>query len=62
MSGAGGATIMEVEEGEWELISTLTLTTTAVSAGGEYTCQTDNGVTGRGDLTEATATLVVYGT
>ena len=61
MSGEKGVTIMEVAGGERELMSILVLNSTAVSAGGTYTCQVDNGVIGRGDLTEANATLTVYG-
>ena len=62
VSGMGGVTIVGVGGGDREQTSILMLTTTAVSAGGQYTCQTDNGVTGRGDITGVTATLVVYGT
>ena len=61
MSGENGVTIIKVAGGERELTSSLVLDPTAVSAGGTYTCQADNGVIGRGDLTEANATLTIHG-
>ena len=56
-TGTDGVIIMVMER-KRELVSNLTLNNTAVSAGGVYTCQADNG---QGSVNEANATLIVYG-
>ena len=58
MSGSNGVTIMESEEGDREIISTLSIATTAPSVAGQYRCVADNEVPGVGDVS---ALLMVYG-
>ena len=61
MSGNNGVTIMEMEEGDREIVSTLSIATTAPSVAGQYRCVADNGVTGVGDVNDVAAFLMVYG-
>ena len=61
LSGNNGVTIMEMEEGDREIVSTLNIATTAPSVAGQYRCVADNGVTGVGDVNDVTAVLMVYG-
>ena len=61
MSGNNGVTIMEMEEGERDIVSTLSIAMTAPSVVGQYRCVADNGVTGVGDVNDVTAFLMVYG-
>ena len=52
---------MEMEEGDREIVSTLSIATTAPSVAGQYRCVAENGVTGVGDVNDITALLMVYG-
>ena len=61
MSENNGVTIMEMMEGDREIVSTLSIATTAPSVAGQYRCVADNGVTGLGDVNDVTALLIVYG-
>ena len=61
MSGNNGVAIMEMQEGDREIVSTLSIATTAPSVAGQYRCVADNGVTGVGDVNNVTALLIVYG-
>ena len=58
ISGNNRVTIMEMEEGDREIVSTLSIATTAPSVAGQYRCVADNGVTGVDDVTTL---LMVYG-
>ena len=61
MSGNSGVTITEMEEGDREIVSTLSIATTTPSVAGQYRCVADNGVTGVRDVNNVTALLMVYG-
>ena len=61
MFGSNGVTIMEMQEGDREIVSTMSIATTAPSVAGQYRCVADNGVTGVGDVNDVTALLMVYG-
>ena len=61
MTGMDGVVISEVVDGERGITSTLDITRTAPSLGGEYRCLADNGVAGRGDINTASAILTVFG-
>ena len=61
LSGNNGITIIEMEEGDREIVSTLSIATTAPSVAGQYRCVAENGVTGVGDVNDVTALLMVYG-
>ena len=61
MSGNNGVTIMEMEEGVRDIVSTLSRATTAPSVAGQYRCVAENGVTGVGDVNNVTGLLMVYG-
>ena len=61
MTGMDGVVISEEEDGERGITSTLNVTRTAPSLGGEYRCLADNGVTGRGDINTTSAILTVFG-
>ena len=58
ISGNNGVTIMEIEEGDKEIVSILSIATTAPSVAGQYRCAAENGVR---DVDNATALLMVYG-
>ena len=60
-SGSNGVAIMEMAEGVRDIVSTLSIATTAPSVAGQYRCVADNGVTGVGDVRNITALLMVYG-
>ena len=49
MSDINGITMMEMEEGDRDIVSTLSIATTAPSVAGQYRCVADNGVTGVGN-------------
>ena len=61
VSGNNGVTITEMQEGDREIVSTLSIATTAPSVAGQYSCVAENGVTGVGDVNDITALLMVYG-
>ena len=61
LSGNNVVTIVEMEEGDREIVSTSSIATTAPSVAGQYRCVADNGVTGVGDVNDVTALLMVYG-
>ena len=61
MSGDNGVTITEMQEGVRDIVSTLSIATTAPSVAGQYRCVAENGVTGVGDVNDITALLMVNG-
>ena len=61
VSGNNGVTTMEMMEEKREIVSTLSIATTAPSVAGQYRCVAENGVTGVGDVNDITALLMVYG-
>ena len=61
MSVDDGVVITDTEQGDRERISTLNITRTAPSVGGQYRCLADNGVTGVGNTTTSEAMLIVNG-
>ena len=61
ISGNNGVTITEMQEGDRDIVSTLSIATTTPSVAGQYRCVADNGVTGVGDVRNITALLMVYG-
>ena len=61
VSGNNGVIITEMQDGDREIVSTLSIATTAPSVAGQYSCVAENGVTGVGDVNDITALLMVYG-
>ncbi len=47
--------------GDRDIVSTLTLSATAPSDSGTYTCSAGNNVVGRGDINSVGAALTIYG-
>ncbi len=60
-SGVDGVTITDMNMGDRDIVSTLTLSATAPSDTGTYTCSTDNNVAGRGDINSVGVALTIYG-
>ena len=61
VSGNDNVIITEMNTGDRELRSTLQVSITTAPVSGMYTCVTENGVTGIGDITSVSALLTVHG-
>ncbi len=59
--GMDGVTITDTDMGDRDIVSTLTLSATAPSDSGTYTCSAGNNVVGRGDINSVGVTLTIYG-